>query len=103
MSQFNVLLEALAAMPEGATDVLDNCAIYAVSEYGDASAHSLQNLSILVAGRAGGALNSGQHFQGNGHFVEEVPLTLMRAVGLDVDGFGQGPMRSTTTFDPLLA
>lgn len=103
MSQFNVLLKALASMPEGAGDVLDNCAIYAVSEYGDASAHSSQNLSILTAGRAGGALVSGYHFDGAGRNVQDVPLALMQAVGLEIDGFGQGNLRSTTAFDPLLA
>lgn len=103
MSQFNVLLEALAAMPEGSGDVLDNCAIYAVSEYGDASAHSQQNLSIMTAGRAGGTLKGGYHFDGAGRYVQDVPLTLMQAVGLDIDGFGQGELRSTTPYDALLA
>lgn len=103
MSQFNVLLKALAAMPEGAGDVLDNCAIYAVSEYGDASAHSQENLSILTAGRAGGALKGGYHLDGAGRYVQDVPLTLMQSVGLDIDGFGQGNLRSTTPYDALFA
>lgn len=102
MSQFGVLLEAFARIPEGAGDLLDNVAIYATSEYGNASTHSLDNMAIMVAGRAGGALRSGTHYDGGARNAVEVPLTLMRAVGLDIDGFGQGVSRATASFDAML-
>lgn len=102
MSQFNVLLDKLASIPEGNSDLLHNCAIYATSEYGDASTHARDTMIAMVAGGAGGALAPGAHHQGGGRNAVEIPLTLMRAVGLEVDGFGSGPARATATFDPLL-
>ncbi|MEM9462171.1 MAG: DUF1552 domain-containing protein [Myxococcota bacterium] len=102
MSQFGVLLQALADTADGTEDLLDNTAIYATSEYGDASTHSLENMAIMVAGGAGGALRTGMHYEGNGRNAVEVPLTLMRAVGLNLDGFGQGVSRATASFDPML-
>ncbi len=102
MSQFNVLLDKLASMPEGATDLLHNCAIYATTEYGDASTHSPETMIAMVAGGACGALAAGAHHQGGGRNAVEIPLTLMRAVGLELDGFGAGVARATNSFEPLL-
>ena len=103
MSQFGVLLDALARIPEGDSDLLHNCGIYGTSEYGDASTHSRDTMIALIAGGAGGALVPGSHFQGGGRNAVEIPLTLMRAVGLDIDGFGQGAARATDSFEPLLS
>lgn len=102
MSQFNVLLDALARIPEGNADLLHNCAIYGTSEYGDASSHSRDSMIALIAGGAGGALSPGAHHRGQGRNAVEIPLTMMRAVGLDIDGFGQGEARATDSFEPLL-
>lgn len=103
MSQFNTLLDALARVPEGDHDLLHNCAIYATSEYGDATTHSRTTQIAMIAGGGGGTLVPGAHLQGGGRNAVEIPLTMMRAVGLEIDGFGAGEARATASFDPLLA
>ncbi|MEL6195917.1 MAG: DUF1552 domain-containing protein [Myxococcota bacterium] len=103
MSQFRVLLEALAKLPEGSGDILDNTVIYATSEYADASSHSMNNMIALVAGGGGGVMRTGAHFDGEKRNAVEIPLTIMRALGLELDGFGQGQSRATNSYDPMLA
>ena len=103
MGEFSYLLQKLAGTPEGAGNVLDNCAIYATSCIGDPAAHSYGgDLMILTAGNAGGSLKSGMHYRGNGQeLVTQVPLTLMRSVGVNAANFGAGPLATTTSLPAL--
>jgi hypothetical protein len=103
MRCFTILLEALARVPEAGANVLHNSAIYACSEVSDGTRHSYSNMPILLAGRAGGALRPGMHLAGGGRNAVEIPLTAMRAVGLDLGSFGAGDSRATASVDELLA
>ena len=81
-----------------------NTAIFATTEYGDASSHSDRSLIALVAGGASGELVTGHHFDGGGNRnVAEIPYTIMKdALGLDIDGFGTGTPRATATFPDMI-
>ena len=61
IQQLAYLLNKLAAIPEGDGNVLDRCAIYCTSELADGQQHTVTDYPVLVAGKAGGALNVGQH------------------------------------------
>jgi hypothetical protein len=87
-------VKKLAAMPEvdGGT-VLDHTAMVMTFEAGigtnpvmpdeePISAHSNENMVMLVAGRAGG-LKSGIHVRGNRKHPAAVIRTAMQAVGVD--------------------
>lgn len=90
VEQFAYLLGALRAVPEGDGNLLDHCAILASSDTGDGRAHSIDDYPILVAGRAGGALQSGIHHREEGGNTSKVLLTLLRAMDLPFDSFGVG-------------
>jgi len=97
MQQFAKLLAALKAIPEGAGNVLDNSAILASSDVADGREHSITDYPILVAGKAGGALQyPGVHYRSKGENTSNVLLTLLNSVGIAVTQFGdQGGLTST--------
>lgn len=100
---FTALLEALARIPEGDGTVLDNSVIFATSDVSDGTLHNHSNMPILIGGRAGGRLVRGTHIRGGGENTSKIPLTILRTLGLEVDGFGSGAPRATDTYDALLA
>jgi hypothetical protein len=64
IQMFAVLLNALKAVPEGAGNVLDNCAILASSDTSDGRYHNVRDYPILVAGKGGGVLKyPGIHYR----------------------------------------
>jgi hypothetical protein len=77
--------------------------IFATSEYADASRHNLGEMSMLTAGLGCGRFKGGHHLVGGGRNPVDVQYTILRGLGLDIDGFGQGEARSSTTFDDLYA
>jgi hypothetical protein len=98
MKQFATLLTALKAMPEGAGNLLDNCAILASSDVADGLAHSINNYPIVIAGKAGGALKyPGVHYKSAGENASLVLFSLLKAVGLPLTEFGTAGGRVTTS------
>jgi hypothetical protein len=61
IEQFAYLLGRLKSIREGDSTLLDNSMIMYGSGNGDGNAHNHDELPILLAGRAGGSLNSGRH------------------------------------------
>lgn len=64
------LLDRLKSVREGDTTLLDQAMIAYGSGLGDGNAHNHDKLPILVAGRAGGTIQSGRHLE----FEKETPL-----------------------------
>jgi hypothetical protein len=64
------LLGRLKSVREGDATLLDQAMIAYGSGLGDGNAHNHDNLPILVAGRAGGTIKSGQHLD----IEKETPL-----------------------------
>jgi len=63
MEEFGRFLGRLAAVREGAGTLLDSCAVVFGSGISDGNRHSHDDLPVLVAGRAGGALAPGRHLR----------------------------------------
>jgi hypothetical protein len=98
MQQFAALLAALKAIPEGAGNLLDSCAILASSDTADGKAHSINNYPILVAGRAGGALKyPSVHYKSSAENTSMVLLSILRSVGLPLTQFGTGGGQVSTS------
>jgi hypothetical protein len=57
----------------------------------------------MLAGRAGGAVKTGMHVPGNGAPVTRIGLTVQKAMGVPVDGWGTQSMRATEPLSELLA
>jgi hypothetical protein len=85
---FNHLVTALRNVPEGAGNVLDNCAVLATSDVSDGQAHSTDEYPLLVAGKGGGFLkHPGVHYRSaTKENVNEVVLSVLRAAGVTANG-----------------
>ncbi|MDX2055781.1 MAG: DUF1552 domain-containing protein [Polyangiaceae bacterium] len=67
VEQFVYLATLLkGAMEPNGQSVLDNSALLFGSEVSDGNAHSRDNMPILVAGKLGGAIQSGRHLKATG-------------------------------------
>lgn len=64
-------LEKLRCIPDGESNLLDNSMILFCSGLRDGNSHSPRNLPIIVGGKGGGALKTGQNLQ----FPKETPLS----------------------------
>ena len=100
VAQFAYLLEKLKAIPEGDSNVLDNSAILFGSALRDGNKHSPHDLPLLLAGRAGGALRSGQHVRrSNDSPMSDLLLTMLKASDVPVTHFAD----SSGVIDGLMA
>lgn len=103
METFANLLKHMDGIKEGAGTLLDNSLVLATSESNFAKIHSVDNLPILVAGRAGGKWKSGQHISGNGDPSSRVGLTIQQALGMPVTSWGLDGMQATRAITEVLA
>lgn len=98
ISHYAYLVDKLRNTPEGGGSVLDNCAVVFTGEAGhglqlnDASSqnqtHSVEQMAMLVAGRAGG-LSPGQHIDGAGRHPVRCLVSAMQAAGYQGNSLGE--------------
>lgn len=103
MQAFGDFLVELEAVKEGEGTLLDNCLIMAFSDTGYAKIHSIENIPMFLAGRAGGRHKSGQHIHAVGESVTRVSLTAQQLLGAPVGEFGNGPMRTARPIAEIMA
>jgi hypothetical protein len=102
MEQFAVLLRKFRDTPDGAGNLLDSLALLATSDTSDGAAHSVNDLPVLVAGRAGGALvHPGVHYASKGEHTNRVLLSILRAVGVPLSEIGQDSLLETSGVSAL--
>jgi hypothetical protein len=102
MKELGVVLKELDAVPEGLGTLLDQCGIYCTSELSEGQSHATDDMPILIAGSAGGRLRTNLHWRGSGESTSMAPLTVMRACGAEVQGFGAGAGYTESVLDALL-
>jgi hypothetical protein len=88
VAQYAYFLGKLQAAKEGESTVLDNSAVIFASALSDGNTHNPHKLPIVVAGKAGGRLATGQ----NVVYAEDTPLsnlwlTILNAIGTPVERF----------------
>src|SRR5258706_21707 len=95
MQQVAYFLERLKSIPEGNGTLLDNCMVLLGCGIGDGDRHNHNDLPVLLAGRAGGALKPGRHVV----FPKDTPLcnlylSMLAIQGVKLDRFGDstGPL-----------
>lgn len=88
-------LEKLKNTPDGHGSLLDHSMVMLGSGIGDGDRHNHNDLPILMAGRAGGALKPGSHVQ----FAKNTPLcnlyvSMLNIMGVKTNRFGDstGPL-----------
>jgi Protein of unknown function (DUF1552) len=68
--------------------LLDNSVIFGTSEYGEGYTHSNKEHPIILAGRAGGKLDTGYHVREANGNMARAHLTVVRALGIDAPSYG---------------
>jgi hypothetical protein len=88
VEQYSYLLRRLRDMQEEESNVLENSIILLGNELRDGDKHSPHNLPLIVGGRAGGRLATGQHLE----YERDTPLanlyvSLLNAFGVPTERF----------------
>lgn len=92
VEQYAYLLQRLAAMQEGDSNVLANSMILFGSGLRDGNAHDPHNLPLVLAGQAGGRLETGKHLT----FSRDTPLANLYTSMLTAFGCSQEPFADST-------
>lgn len=88
MDQYAYFVAKLKAMPEGSSNVLANSAVLGLTELGDSSAHTHNDLPIVLAGKGGGLFTTGRHIAYQNEDICNLHIALLAAVGINVSTFG---------------
>jgi hypothetical protein len=102
MQALGDFLVEMDAIKEGDGTLLDNSLIMAFSDTGYAKIHSIENIPMFLAGRAGGRHKAGQHIHATGESVTRVSLTAMQLAGAPVGEFGSGAMKTARPITEVL-
>jgi hypothetical protein len=95
VEQYGYLLRKLRAMKEGEQSLLDNSMILFGSALSDGNQHDPHRLPLVLAGRAGGRIASGQHLV----YTEDSPAANLYVSMLDA--FGTPVKRFADSTGPL--
>jgi hypothetical protein len=98
IQQFTYLVGRMKAIDEGGTSLLDNSILMLASSLFDGDAHSADQFPIVLAGKAGGALQTGRILdyldKGNeNRRACSLYLSLMDKMGVQLDRFGDADKR----------
>ncbi len=96
------LIERLAAIPEGDGTLLDNCLVLGHSDVSFAKVHGITGVPMMIAGRAGGAIQPGIHVAGATEPTSRVGLTIQQVMGLTVESWGSRSMEATQPISEIL-
>jgi hypothetical protein len=90
VEMFTRLLTQLDAVQDiDGNTLLDNSLVFFSSEISDGNAHNHDDMPILLAGRGGGAIQSGRHIVfSNDESVAKLFITMLQNVGVQTDAFG---------------
>ena len=98
VQQLTYLVQRLKAIDEGGSSLLDNSMLMFASSLFDGDAHGADQLPIVLAGKAGGALETGRALdyltKGNDNRRAcSLYLSLMDRMGVQLDRFGDADAR----------
>jgi hypothetical protein len=88
MESWAYYVDALSKVKEGDGTLLDNVLVYALSDISYAKVHSLDNIPMFTAGRAGGKIKTGLHIAGNKDPGTRLGYTVMKLMGVDTPSWG---------------
>ncbi|MEM9588821.1 MAG: DUF1552 domain-containing protein [Planctomycetota bacterium] len=99
VEQFAYLIQRLGSLREGDSTVLENSSLLFGSSLRDGNSHSPHDLPLLLAGQAGGRLNSGLHVRSTKDSpMANLMLTMLHGVGVQRSHFAD----STGKIDDLI-
>ncbi len=86
--QLAYFMDLLAQIPEGEGTVLDNTAILWGNEISVGNTHALTNIPYLIAGNAGGAINTGRFVEYESASSNDLLCAVLNAYGVEANAFG---------------
>ena len=95
MQKFALLLEQLDNVLEGDGTLLDHTLVYMSSEIGDGDSHSHGDMPIILAGGAGGALQTNRNIAFNSVPLANMFIAMLEVYGIQIETFGEdgsGPL-----------
>ena len=95
IEQYAYLLRKLKGMKEGDSTVLDNSMVLFASALSDGNSHNPHKLPLVLGGRGGGRIDSGQHLvYAEDHPAANLYVSMLDAFGAPVERFGDstGPL-----------
>jgi hypothetical protein len=96
------LIAKLGEAKEGDATLLDNVLVYAHSDTSFAKMHSLDEMPVIMIGRAGGHFRTGLHVREEGAPVSKTVLTAMHAMNVRAGSFGTGQLETSQTISQVL-
>jgi hypothetical protein len=102
MEGLATLIDTLDSVKEGDGTLLDRTLVLATTDSGFAKIHALENIPIITAGRAGGAMRTGLHVVGRGDPTTRVSLTVMQALKMPVSSWGTDSMETSKPVSEVL-
>ena len=89
MGELCYFVERLASIEEGDETLLDHCVVMCTSEVSKGQTHSLDEIPLIYAGNAYGALQQGIHHRSHtGENASHALLSLVRALDITMASFG---------------
>jgi hypothetical protein len=95
IAQFAYLLTELKNTSEGEGNLLDNSMVFFSSEIEDGNSHAHHNLPVILAGRGGGTIPTGQHVRFDDQPIANLFIDMLQRLGVDIATFGDdgtGPL-----------
>lgn len=103
MEAFADFVTELAAVKEGPGRLLDNMLLVAHSDVSFAKLHVLEGIPAMLVGSAGGRIKTGLHIAGAGQPASMVAVTAQQAMGVSLDYWGTGSMRTNRVISEVMA
>jgi hypothetical protein len=99
--EFAYLLQQMKNIPEGDGTLLDNTLIFWCNELAQGNTHSHANMPFVLAGGAGGRVQTGRFLQYGGANHNDLLVSIMNACGVEGTTFGDpnyctGPLAGIT-------
>jgi hypothetical protein len=89
MTAFAKLLDKFTAdVDVNGQTLLDSSCIFGTSEFGEGFHHGTLEMPVVIAGKAGGGLDTGWHVRDPRSNYCRVHYTILRAMGIDVPSYG---------------
>ncbi len=102
MQAFRDMVLTLDSIKEGDGTLLDRTLMMGCTEHGFAKWHSLKEMPVFTAGRAGGGMKTGLHIPGGSESCSRAGFTCQKALGLSVDSWGTGSNEVKEPFAEVL-
>lgn len=99
MRQLAYILEKMKSIQEGDRCLLDNCMVVYGAGISDGDRHNHDDLPILIAGNAGGRLQTGRHLVYKPHTpMNNLFLSMLDRVGVPLDSLGDSTGKLSELF-----